>query len=323
MFFRTQYVVRHFGLDGAPEKLNFERADEAQTQLALRRIQSNELVDGREPDDWIADVFTEEVVSARVEGQFTAHAPAPAKPPPAILDVARTVGLRMHCFILEFLCLVRWRAGIYGHHELVRSGSGLFWSSDRVTWAPARGRITVVTTAEVGAVDYSESLMDEVRGLLIRDEQAPVSHELLREAWNLKANSPRRALMLGVSALEVGVKAFIAKIVPQSEWMCFELPSPPVVKILTDYLPKLDVRLSIGGKVQVPDAVIAVLKKAIEKRNRVAHKGDVVEHDNSLNHILHCIQMVLYLLDYYAGQAWALSNVRDSTTLEPAYRAPQ
>ncbi len=147
--------------------------------------------------------------------------------------------------------------------------------------------------------------------MLLAEDYEPAGHELLREAWNLRHDSPRSALMLGVAALEVGVKEFVSKLVPQSEWLCFEMPAPPVVKMLQEYLPKLPVELKINGKVFIPEKIIETLKKAVVKRNRVTHKGMTVVNDESLADILTNIQMTLYFLDYYAGHSWAVNSMRD------------
>jgi hypothetical protein len=131
-----------------------------------------------------------------------------------------------------------------------------------------------------------------------------------REAWNLKSQSPRSALILGLSALEVGAKACVALLVPNSEWLCFEAPTPPVLSVLEEYLPTLPTKARLNGKVYVPLAALGVIKKAVAQRNRVAHRGSKVDAGKSLYTTLETIRGVLYLLDYYCGQSWAAPHLR-------------
>ena len=310
MFFRSRYIVRHFGLQQTPDTLEVEKTDPPRLKLSLRPIKEEELKQFYEKDDWVAFVFTEETVSEKVAAQFEKEE---GEPTSAVKDVSTRVGSRANSFLNEFLRIVRWRNGVYGHHQLIRCAEeGLRWSQDGTTWRPVRGFIIGSLSLELLAVRYKTQLFDQITGMVLAEDYEPVGHELLREAWNLRDNSPRSALMLGVSALEVGVKAFVSKLVPSSEWLCFEMPAPPVVKMLQEYLPSLPVKLKINDKVFIPRKIIESLKKAVADRNRVAHKGMTVVNDESLADILMNVQMALYFLDYYAGHPWAVNNMRDS-----------
>ena len=41
-------------------------------------------------------------------------------------------------------------------------------------------------------------------------------------------------MILAISSLEIGVKECIFKLVPKSEWIVKNLPSPPILKILKE-----------------------------------------------------------------------------------------
>jgi len=279
-------------------------------KILLRPIKKEEIKQFYEEDDWVALLSTEEAVSDKVAAQFRADEKEPTQ---AVKEVSTRVNGRISSFLREFLRIVRWRNGVYGHHRLIRCAEGeLEWSQDGVTWKPARRSIIASVGLELRAVRFKSPLFDQISELLLAEDYEPIGHELLREAWNLRHDSPRSALMLGVSALEVGIKAFVSKLVPSSEWLCFEMPAPPVVKMIEEYLPKLPVKLKINDKVFIPPKIIEVLRKAVTKRNRVAHKGTAIHNDESLADILMNIQMTLYFLDYYAGHSWAINNMRDS-----------
>jgi hypothetical protein len=72
--------------------------------------------------------------------------------------------------------------------------------------------------------------------------EEPVAHELLREAEDNTGSNPRSALVLATAALEVGVKAYVAALIPDTRWLAFNAPSPPVALLLNRYLPTLKSR---------------------------------------------------------------------------------
>jgi hypothetical protein len=310
MFFRSRYIVRHFGMDHEPAVLEVETAAPPSIKLLLRLIKAEEIKQGYQKNDWVALLSTEESIAHRVASDIDNDKVAPT---PAVIELSTLVSRRMHLFLEEFLRLVRWRNGVYGHHNLIRcSEDGLQSSVDGTTWKHVIGFGSVTVSIELSSVPYQAQVFNQIKEMIRAEEYEPIGHELLREAWNLKAPSPRSALMLGVAALEVGVKDFVARMVPKSEWLCFELPNPPVVRMLEEYFPSLPVRLTVNGKVFIPKKIIDKLKVAVVKRNRVAHKGMTVVNDGSLGDILTHVQMALYLLDYYSGHSWAMKNIRDS-----------
>ena len=137
---------------------------------------------------------------------------------------------------------------------------------------------------------------------------------LFREAWKLRDSSPRSALVIGVASLEAGFKKFVAELVPEAEWLLEEVPAPPLVEMLTNYLPKLPARCTFGGEVQrPPQKLLEAIGKAARKRNRVVHRGSSAVEREVLKEWLLAIRDVLWLLDYYRGFQWALEYVREET----------
>jgi hypothetical protein len=315
MFFRSRYIVRHFGLRETPDTLKLERTNPPPVWLSLRKIREDEIRPFYESSDWVAELRTDEAVSPKVQAQFAS--PGEGEPTPAVREAAHRAGARMTAFLRDFLRIVQWRTGVYGHHEPIRCAEGdLQWSADQVAWTPVWLGLKAVTSSELLAVMYTETLFREVSELVIAEDCEPIGHELLREAWNLKRSSPRSALILAIAALEVGVKDFIARLVPPARWLCFEAPSPPTLKMLEAYLPTLPTTLSINGKAFIPEEILGTLKKAVHRRNEVAHTGKSVDYSESLDDAMNCIQMTLYFLDYYAGHGWALNNMRSHSICE-------
>lgn len=308
MQFTNRFIVRHFGVRHTPGAINVDMADG--TQVELRPIRDDEIKDSYAADDWVAKVCTDENVSDKVTEQFRL---LPDERRPAVDEVTTRVGRRIHDSVDRTLRLCRWRTGVHGHHESIRcTEKGLQWSTEGTEWRSAGGFRIESLGAEVGAVPFNEAVWDEVGALTRSGADEPVAHELLREAWNVKFHSARSSLILGVSALEVGVKEFISDLVPNSEWLCFEVPSPPVVRILQEYLPKIPVRAKLGGEVFIPPVLTTEIKKLITKRNRITHRGVDVELNSSLTDSLSLVQATLYLLDFYRGHIWAINNIRDT-----------
>src|SRR4051794_748089 len=94
----------------------------------------------------------------------------------------------------------------------------------------------------------------------------------MQEAWRLIDSNPRSALVTCISAIETRVKELVSDLVPETEWLLENLPSPPIDKIIRDYLDQLPTRCTPEGKVFRPNKeVITEIKWGIEQRNRLVH----------------------------------------------------
>jgi hypothetical protein len=65
-----------------------------------------------------------------------------------------------------------------------------------------------------------------LRQLLDANQLEPVPHALLREAWSQRHSNPNSSLLIGMAALEVGVKDYIAACMPAAAWLAENVPSP-------------------------------------------------------------------------------------------------
>lgn len=143
--------------------------------------------------------------------------------------------------------------------------------------------------------------VEDVNALLAQGLTEPLAHTVWREAWRLRDQSPRGALLLGVAALEVGVKEFIAGRVPDAEWLVQEVPTPPLMKMLQNYLPALtadDPKPFARLKKPASD----IVTKAVERRNDVAHKSKKAPLTRGeLKATLDTLRAVIYLLDAQDG----------------------
>jgi len=88
-------------------------------------------------------------------------------------------------------------------------------------------------------------------------------------------------------------------------------PTPPVVKMLRDYLPELPTKCKLNEKTLAPPKDIrSKLEEGIMLRNRLVHVGEVIITHEVLEEVLLAVRDVLWMLDYYGGFGWAIDKVR-------------
>jgi hypothetical protein len=111
-----------------------------------------------------------------------------------------------------------------------------------------------------------------------------------------------------MAALEIGIKEYIAACAPDAAWLAENAPTPPVVNMLTEYLPT--VPPVAGGHAFPPldDEWIKVLKVGVTLRNALAHRGEQISSDR-LDKTLRAVRNVLWTLDAARGMSWAAEYV--------------
>jgi hypothetical protein len=212
-------------------------------------------------------------------------------------------------------CLaLRWRYSLWGPHDPLRPiGVGPEWSLDGSTWHPLPANPTVRVDA---APDASSAVpvTSELQALLDTGQDEPIAHQVFREAWDSRLINGRSALVIAVTALEIGIKALIGQRVPSAQWLVTNLPSPPLRRLLAEYLPSLETPGTIEGKVLAPPkAVLDLVDKAVATSHRVALATGESIAPGALEEMLIAIRDVLWMLDFCGGSAWALSHVSPST----------
>ena len=151
--------------------------------------------------------------------------------------------------------------------------------------------------------------LGDVSALLAEGLSEPLPHTVWREAWRLREASPRGALFLGVSALEIGVKEFIAHRVPEAEWLVQEVQTPPLMKLLQSYLPELT-RDDPTAFARLEPPVSTTVDEAVRRRNDAAHSSKPPLLGDDLKGTLRTLREVIYRLDSQEGhdftsdQAW-------------------
>lgn len=225
-----------------------------------------------------------------------------------------TVGDELDDYATRTIGVLRWRTNAPGPHNPI-STRGLHWSRDGSSWHPMPSDIEAHISAHVSQ-KVSDRVVEETRNLVTAGLASPLHRDLFREASYQRHSNPRSAVVIGMAAAETGIKWLIGTLVPNAEWLAVNVPSPPLVKILKEYLPALPARCNFEGTVKAPPpSVLETLKKGIDIRNRLAHAGAAPPSTATVDEILDAVHDLLSLLEFYAGTRWALELMR------PAIRA--
>lgn len=230
--------------------------------------------------------------------------------PELFYSFATQVHKEMYDYAIRIVRVLRWRANASCPHNPVCGNTSEF-SLDGNEWMPLP-----LPPAYYIDLERDVRISKEIGIEIVEEVQAgndePLAHVLLREAWNGRKASPRSALLIGISAAEVGLKQSISKLIPEASWILSNLPSPPIVQILSEYLPLMPAKLKINGKVvPPPEGIIKTIRDGVTLRNKVVHSGKSEIKPEKLGEILNSVEDLLWLLDYYCGYEWALNHIRN------------
>jgi hypothetical protein len=233
--------------------------------------------------------------------------------PQSFQSFAEQVSRELSDYSRRTVSVLRWCCDWNGPHDPI-SSRGLYWSYDGNKWKMMPGGLKVYM--EVGAIGgaVSEEICGEIESLVKEGASEPIGHELFREAWEQRHQNSRSSLVIGIAAAEVGFKQFVINLEPKTSWLIEEVPSPPLIRMLEDYLPRLPTRNKIQGHVPTPPPeILKPLREGIAARNKLAHvKPPALAHEK-LEEILLAVKDLLWILDYYDGFDWALNRVRPET----------
>lgn len=192
---------------------------------------------------------------------------------------------------------IRW---MYNKH-LLPSKPVQSWSIDKVNWHNLYdmwiNAISVENTRSFNLADLTQ--------LVENSMFEPLPFEILNEAKALTHSAPRVALIVAAMALEIGVKQFIKYKNPEVEWILDNIQSPPVVKLLTELVIKLEPNLTFS------QATISELKTLVSARNTAIHLGtfdDTAKNAAKMGQMIFSqislVSDILYYLAYYTGHQW-------------------
>ncbi len=294
--------------------VDMEYEPSAKNTKAFEALAADRLPDGHVPrEDWPG-----ELDYIAEDGTIAKNHMIPMFPmPQGFRDAMAQIRGELRWAADQVIGTLRWRTRTVGPlHPF--SSRGMQWSFDGNTWFPMPSDTTLEIVADT-RLALNEETGGEIQALLDAGEHEPLAHELLREALNLISSNPRSALLIGITALEVGIKQHMVACVPSTEWLAEEMPSPPVLKMLKSYLPKLST--PGGTATQPPDkAHEEALIVGVTLRNKLTHVGQDVTHDR-VQKTLRAVRDVLWQLDLARGHAWAAAHAYPSLDEDFAHGA--
>ena len=139
---------------------------------------------------------------------------------------------------------------------------------------------------------------------------------LFREAEELFFSHTASALVIGIAALEIRVKALIGDLVPGAASLAENVQSPPLEKLIGEYLPKLPARAPAHGELSFPAATLAMVKKGVLLRKSDPHIAVTLVSIHTRSPTSSTVRDLLWLCDYLAGHEWALGYVSNALRRE-------
>lgn len=129
--------------------------------------------------------------------------------------------------IIRYVKLIRWMQLSSGKHSPFAHVE-FKWSFDGTSWfdAPTSYKLRTSVIVPIRTSLVAQRLVKEALEANISE---PLSHELIRESFELFSTNPRSSLLIGVTALETGIKELIAWLLPGTDLLLDDFPSPPVV----------------------------------------------------------------------------------------------
>jgi hypothetical protein len=201
-----------------------------------------------------------------------------------------------------------------GKHNPIKNFRMMKWSVDGQAWHSMPHSFYVHFGLGTTYKKMSGLIKADVIDLVKQGSYEPLGQELLQEAWALQQANPRSALVMGVAAVETRLKEFVGDVVPDARWLATNVQSPPLVQMLTEYLPTLPAKNSIRGKVLAPPpAILDILKKGVLLRNQIVHGKQSQVNRDELDALLSAARDTIFLLDFYGGTGWAWENIRIET----------
>lgn len=205
----------------------------------------------------------------------------------------------------RFVCKLRWRFGLGGRGRAFPTAPDEFWSEDAKNWITLPTKMFGYPEGHrnllVGCL--SEEIVTELKA---DDLTEPIAHSLFRDAWSKRHGDHEAALMQAIVALEVGVKNCVVRLLPDAKYLVLEMPSPPVVKLLRDFLPAL--AETTGAKApNLPPKIVKAVTNMVHQRNLLVHKGELTVDGYKVAEYLEIVHDLLYFLDFVSGSEWALA----------------
>jgi hypothetical protein len=231
-----------------------------------------------------------------------------------IYEIVDPVFRTLRSDLTASIAILRWRYGITDSPVNSMSNWSEDVSLDGYTWRGISTLRSIKIAFGRPFTKLDSSAVEEVSRLHKEGADPPLALQLINEARNQSTVHPRSSLVIAVTAAEVAIKQLIGVLAPDARWLAENVPSPPIYKILKDYVPKLKVKARATQlPLQPPKKLLARLNEAVELRNKVVHAGVAPPNPDKLLEILAAMEDVVWICDLYGGHAWAGHHISPET----------
>lgn len=332
MLFQTYYRVDPWGFEPPLSEFGPIQFDDPGDLFSLRLRYKQAMSEGGEPyvliqtlhrtedvPDDVCAVFSGEV---EIEWGHGEDQDGFGGLPPSYREFVVALHSEMDRQATDLFNIVRWRVGVVGGPLILESdwmamrwhdakqGEPVFDEHGFLNRQMISGDGFTWKLPEVQDVIFDQKCREVVEELLEFQSRQPLYHDLFREAWQNQRRNPRSALVMGIAAAETGFKATLIDLEPSTTWLVENLQSPPLDRMLRDYMARLPARNQIGGEVRrPPKQLITTIKSGIELRNKLVHGREDDLSAEVVRRTLEAVRDLLYLLDYYRGHDWALERI--------------
>lgn len=208
----------------------------------------------------------------------------------------------------SFIKTLRWVQNTAGGHRPF-SSAGAFWSLYDEEWnnfpSDLRASFKVLR-----GIELSQGARAKITAIMAKRFYEPISHDLIREANELVAGTPRSALLVAFAALEAGIKGQLKKMIPDASILLDEMPSPPLLKMFQEILPStIKAKGLSSGHFPLKGPAKDYLQKWVAQRNQVTHGTKHLVDADKVEEFIQFAKDILYLLDHVDGHDWALDHL--------------
>ncbi len=240
--------------------------------------------------------------------------------PRSFQGISREVDSKLSDLARSFIKTLRWVQGASSTQSPF-GFVGFYWSTDKSSWRSMPHELSA-RVEQLRPIDVSPEAMDKVREVWASDDAEPLGHELIREALDIASTNPRSALLIGMSALETGLKDYVGFLVPNSDILLEKMQSPSVVDMAQQVVPALHAAMKVeSSEFPLPKPGREFLKKWQSQRNQVAHGTKKTVDVEDLIRFLKFTRSLLYKLDICRGRRWA--EPLASVDVDAALMAPE
>jgi hypothetical protein len=309
MFFKIVYIIKPLNLGKASEvSIDVTRQNKL-FRITLQRMPDDKAHANFDRNDQLISAVVEQKLSPKRETQFAEMASPLSN---SLKEFTAPILSTLYDVLIQTIKQYRWRLRNESETNPIKFSNFNYYSADGIAWklfpiAPA----LVMTWGFPVKQEYSAEEFNSVGELLSANQPEPLGHDLLHEAWDIRRTNPRSALVIGMAAAETGFKQFCAAVAPDASWLIENVPSPPMVKMLEEYLPLIKTKCNIYGyTLAPPQPLTESLKKGVTLRNGIVHGKNIGLKKETVEEILNATRDLLYLLDFYNGQFWAWEHVK-------------